>query len=335
MSKKRVTRENVARIAGVSPSTVSRALSGHEAISIETREKILKISADLGYTPSQLSRNYYQNKSFRLGLVIPFIQIHNEFETLPREYFSKLMLGGTATAMNNNFSLQLIPDSGLTTSQLASKVESKEVDGLIITGGKKGDSRFEELFEQKVPFVAIHHYNSEIPYHYVDIDPRGGLEEAINDLKSKSVQNIAYIGSGTEFVNSDDRLTVLKQLTEKYEMSLMHVIQGDYSLKSGYKCGMELLKIKGLDAIFCANDRMAFGLLERCLEVGVKVPETLKIIGFDDQEISILSRPKLTTIENPFFEIGKKAVSMLIKLINGESCQSKKLTSRLILREST
>lgn len=324
----------MAKLAGVSSSTVSRALNDHPAIGEDTKAKIRKISQELGYTPSQLSRSYYQNKSFRLGLVIPFLQKGEEVETLPKEYFSKVLLGATHRGMQNDYSINLIPDQNLKSEDLIELVKSKSVDGLIIVGAKNNDKRFKNLQTQNIPFIFVHHYDPRHPYLYVDIDPKAGMEEAILLLKNQGIKNCSFLGAGDIFINSTDRQEVFEKLCKKHSITIHSVHQGDYSRNSG-TITAEVLLNKGLpDALISANDRMAYGALEAFKSAGIHIPEQIKIIGFDNQEISQLSHPQLTTIENPFYKIGQIAANLLIGKLNGENVKSQKLQSKLIRRGS-
>ena len=112
------------------------------------------------------------------------------------------------------------------------------------------------------------------------------------------------------------------------------VAQGTYSQKSGYLAAAKFLKGKKPDLIFCANDRMALGLIGGLREKGIRVPRDMKVIGFDDQEVSRITEPHITTIANPFFEIGERAAHKLIALISGERVQGESVPSRLIVRET-
>lgn len=331
----KVTRDQVAEAVGVSPSTVTRALNDHPGIPEKTRLKIQKASEKLGYIPSRLSRSHYQNRSFRLGFVIPFTREGENVETLPKEYFSKVLMGATNSALNQKYSITLIPDENLSGEELSRMVLEKSVDGLILVGGKVGDERYPIFLKKEIPFVLIHNYDPELKVLHIDIDPTQGIMAALDHLKDRGIKTIGYLGAGQDFINSSDREQAIMKGCEMTGLNCIRVIQSNgWSREEAYNTAEEFLVGDRPEAIFCANDRMAFGLIQKFQEKGLKIPDDAKVIGFDLQDIATLVSPKITTIENPFFAIGQKSAELLIAKLNGEEVESISIASRLVVHES-
>ncbi len=328
-----MNRNDVAKFAKVSPSTVTRALNDHKSIPAATRNRLKKIAAKYGYVPSHLGRSHYQKKSFRLGVIIPY-DYEKKTHPLPSEYFSKLLFGILHEAAKNKYTINLIADNNLSAEEMAKAVLSHSVDGLIMFIRKTGDSRYSYLHKNKIPFMLVHDYVPNKPYLYVDCDSRPGMEEAFKYLVSKKVKNAGYLTGGNDYMNSLDRTKIFNQLAEKYNIHVSSIVDGDFSRKSGLQAAKEFLEKKLPQAIICANDKMAFGLIEGLKQFDVHVPRDLGVIGFDNQDVANLAAFKLTTIENPYFEAGEQAAKILIEKINGEKPESVLIDSKFILRES-
>ena len=332
---KKITRDQVAKAVGVSPSTVTRALNDHPGIPEKTRLRIQKASTELGYIPSRLSRSHYQNRSFRLGFVIPFSREGENVETLPKEYFSKVLMGATHSALTQNYSITLIPDENLSAENLAHMVLEKSIDGLIIVGGKSGDKRYDYFIKEDIPFVLIHNYDEKQKALYVDINPLKGLYDALVYLKDKKIKRVSYLGAGSSFVNSVDRENAIKKSCSELGLDFVQSVQSDgWSREKAYEVCDEFFGKDKPEVVFCANDRMAFGVIQKFREKKIHVPESIRVVGFDHQDIATLVSPKITTIENPFFSIGQKSSELLISKLNGEEVKSISIDSRFIPYES-
>ncbi len=331
--KKRITRKDIAELCGVSPSTVTRALNDHPSIPEKTRKRIKAAAIRRGYIPSELSRNYYQGRSFRISLVVPS-HLNRQRRMLPDEYFTRTMYGLVFAAADRGYHVSVVLDHNMESDDLARMVLSHSADGLVFIGCRKGDDRFDLLDQKKIPFIFIHHYVPHKPYLFVDCDPGPGTEQAFEYMCDRGVRTLGFLSAGTKFLNSLDRLKAIQACARKYDMKIVCRTAGDYTRSSGQRAAQVFMK-KGLpDLIFCANDRMAFGLMEELHAHGIQVPADVRVIGFDDQDICTLARPAITTIENPFYRIGELAAEKLINVISGSSEEGRRLASRFISRDS-
>lgn len=333
--KRRVTRDDVARSAGVSPPTVSRALNDHPSLPKETCKRIKDLAERLGYTPSALGRSHFQGRSFRLAVVIPFHRDNQGLQTLPKEYFSQVLMGATLTAIEKSYDIAIVPDDGLSASQLIDKVRRKVADGLIVLGGRTHDTRFDEFLKQEIPFVLVHHYAEGKSYAFVDVDPVPGYREAFEHLERLGTGSLCFLGHNQDFINLVEREKIVTELSFERNWKQLESLPGDFSLGSGSRAAALLLAKKTLpDAILCGNDRMACGLIQGLRHAGLKVPRDIRVVGFDNQELANIYHPSITTIDNPFFELGHLAADQLVAQIEHQPTRNIRLPSKLILRES-
>ncbi len=335
---KNVTRIDVAKEAGLSPSTVTRALGNHPGIPEKTRELVKEIASRIGYIPSLLGRSFYQKKSFCLGVVLPFEQKsleNNQVHTIQGEYFSKLLFGLILKATEHQYRVILIADKGLSTEALAAEVEKKSCDGLIFLYSRCDDQRPKELLKRNIPLVVIHRTEGKFQFPSVDINNEMGMELLLLHLKSVGVKKIMYLGGDPKSTNASDREKAVVSVSKKLGLDLLKMIEGNFSRRSGQAAGKIILSSKKLpDAVVCANDRMAYGCIDALKAGGKKIPQDIRVTGFDDTDIATLSDPKLTTVINPFFLIGREASELLIGLIKGDKPRSIQVQPELIIRES-
>ncbi|MBF0289721.1 MAG: LacI family DNA-binding transcriptional regulator [SAR324 cluster bacterium] len=329
----KVSRKEVSEKANVSPSTVSRALSDHPAIPQSTKNRIKKIARELGYIPSQIGKSFNQKKSFRLGLVVPF-KYEGILETISPNYMSNIIYGILVSASKKNYSLNIVADLNLDAKGLEALVLSHQVDGLIFPRPKISDRRFAYLYKNKVPFIFIHHYVKNRPYLYVDCDPKPGMQAAFRYLAGLNVSKVSFLSGGDQYINSIDRKKIFQELSALHKMKICQIIDGNFSKASGIEAASGFIAEGKPDAILCTNDRMAFGLVQELKERNIRIPEDIRVLGFDNEYISTLAAPHLTTIDNSFSQLGQLAGEKLIASINGKKVESEQIRTKLIIRAS-
>jgi DNA-binding LacI/PurR family transcriptional regulator len=333
MKKVVVNRTIVAKKAGVSQSTVSRVLTDHPGIPGSTKLRVRKIIDKLGYVPCSLARNLYQKRSYRVGVIVPYSKTDKR-HLVPHEYFSKLLLGIILAAKEKKYTVDIIPDDGLSAAELQHMIQSHTVDGLVFMVSRIGDARFAKLHAAGIPFVIAYNADKTKPYIYVDCDSSTGLSQAFDHLTLMKIKRIGFLSGGTEYTNSIERKKLVNSLASKHGMVVTTTVEGNFSRLSGYNAATEFIKKPMPQVILCANDRMAAGLLEGLKKKNVAVPDDVGIIGFDNQEVSVLVQPHLATIENPFFEIGHEVSHKLIDMIYGHEVKSELVKSSFVIRES-
>lgn len=332
----RATRLTVAEKAGVSPSTVSRALTGHPGIPAATREKVARIAGRLGYVPSALGRSYYQKKSYRIGVVIPYRQEGERVHTIQAEYFSKTIYGLIHSLKTKGYHVTVLADEGLGAKELVGQALEHSVDGFVLLGLKEGDPKPLAFQRQHIPFVMVHHYERGPGFSFVDIDSEGGYRELLAHLATKGVGRLVWVGGDEAYVNARDRDRIVTQLAPGFGMEIIGRYDGRYARSGGRDAALAMVASAVLpDAVLCANDRSAFGVLEVLREKGLAVPQKIKVAAFDNSDLSVLASPSLTTLDNPFFEIGRRAGDLMLSLLAGGKPEGIRVSPHLILREST
>jgi LacI family transcriptional regulator, galactose operon repressor len=334
LRKKGATRQDVAEIAHVSPSTVSRVLSGHPAISDQTSTRVKQIADELNYVPSHLSRSYYQKRSYRFGMVLPLGQAKRGIHNINSEHLNIVLYGAILSASEHEYAIDVMSETGLGNRKLAELVLSRRVDGLILVGCTVGDRRPAYLRSSEVPFVMVNHRVARKPYAYVGSDPETGYQELFDYLVARGVREIGFLSGSARLVDALDRERVVLKLCQHHGIRMSVRVQGDFTMPSGLAAASEFVRGKLPQIIICANDNMAFGLIEGLKENGVRIPEDVGVTGYDDFDLSNYIHPKLTTIHNPFFEIGKETCRLLKAAINGDDIPGTLFSTHLVIRES-
>lgn len=323
--------KEVAKAAGVSPSTVSRALTDHPRISKATKTRIKKLAKELGYVPSKTVRSFNLKKSFCIGLVLTH---REEFEFVSHEFISKLLQGVLEAANALEYKVVILTQKDFNTAKLENMVRSHELDGLIFPAPIVGDQRFALLYNRQIPFIFTHFFVKNRPYLYVGCDAEPGMKEAFDYIAQKNIKRVSFLTGPKTHLDAKLRKTLFTQLVKSHKMTICHIVEGDFTRDGGMVAAKAFLEGTRPEVIFCANDIMAFGLIESFKTYRIQVPNDIRIIGFDDSDLARYASPTLTTIENPLFEIGKLASRKLIAFIEGDEVKGEDLPSRLILRES-
>ena len=330
---KRISRADVARMAGVAESTVSRALNDSSRISEEVKERVRNTAAHLGYVPNRQAALLARNKTFRIGLVV---KTYKSFSPFSRAYFPRLLDGVLVRAEERGYSVNVVMDkAGDIYKDLSLLVRSREVDGLIFSVTPLNDDRFADLKKQNVPFVLIN--NKVAGFHCINCSAEGGMRDAFNHARGLGHRNIGYIAGDTQYYDGSERLRIFRELAGEFNFHTT-VIEGNFSKTDGRKTAAELLSdpLQRPTLIMCASDRSALGVLDYCHFAGIRVPEELSLIGFDNLGPARDVSPGLTTVHNPVTRMGQESVDMLVDLLEGRNPPMyRDAESAFIIREST
>ncbi len=335
-SKKIVTLDDVAQRAKVSKMTVSRVLSGKGPVAIKTRERINELIKELDYQPNLLARSLSSKQTMIVGVVV-----NKRDHMFMVDYTTKIISGIMDVALRHQYQLMLCPVSSEddVRGEYLRLIRSKMLDGLILLKRKQDDPYIQELVEAKFPFVMLNYKKYSQDINFVDAKNKQGAIMATEYLYSKGHREIAFMGGRVGETNSNDRLSgykeALKKLGLKYRA--VWVIHGEYHQEVAYReCGKLLDMAQRPTAIFCADDNMAIGVIKRLRESGLKIPQDMAVIGFDDIQIASMIRPALTTIRQPIYDIGKTGMQTLLNIINGtqQKAVHRLLPVELVERES-
>ncbi len=322
----------IAKKAGVSPSTVSRALSGNGYVSKKMKEKIMAIAEEMNYRPNELARALVTKKSYTIGLVVA--DIGNPF-------FPALARGVEDAANVEGYNIILCnTDSNATKArEYVRLLSSRQTDGVVFCSASVSDSHVKTVTDSGIPVVLIYPSNS-LKCDMVACDNLSGGMMATEHLIGLGHTSIAIITAKVNRITGADRLKGYKKALAKHNLRLNddYILDGDYSMESGYDCTKRFLKLKYRPtAIFATNDLMAIGAINAVEDEGLKVPDDIAIVGYDDITMASFVKPKLTTVAQPKYEMGNLACKVLLDRIKKPDAQirSTVLKPKLIVRGSS
>lgn len=333
----KVTIADIAKKANVSKMTVSRVLSGKGQVAPKTRELILNIADSLNYQPNLVARSLASKYSMIIGVIIPKIE-----HLLLDNYISQILTGVTDIALENDYRILLCPVESKSEdgSDYMNLARSKLMDGLILLKTQIKDPNIGALADSGFPFILINHKRYSKNVNFVDSQNIQGARLAVQHLYEKGHRNIAFISGNMDESNGRDRLKGFKDAMNEFGLIINEdwIIQGGFIKETAYHESKKLFEgNKKPSAIFCADDYMAIGVMDTAKELGLKIPEDVAIVGFDDIEMAAYIHPTLTTIRQPIYELGRTAAQTLLNIIKEEQSipVHKLLNVELIEREST
>lgn len=323
----RVTLEDVAKKTGVSSKTVSRVLNGEPNVSKRTAELVQAAIADLNYVPNSAARSLSSGKSLALGLVIGW--------SVNSPYSSTLIEEALEAGNRQGYNLALYSVADGTSKRIIDAYRGRQVDGIILdTNAAEDESLMHQLEVLKVPTIVIHpnHRRPQAPVSHIQIDNRRGAQMAVEHLLSLGHRCIGYISHETGLTHLDERRIGYSQALEaagivpdpawvwittgpSRDPSRISALAG-VPFQSGFQGATELLTAqKCLTALFASTDEFAMGALAAVWNLGLRVPDDVSIVGFDDIIYANMVAPPLTTIHQPIDEIISLAVKHLIATI--------------------
>jgi len=319
---RRVTIREVAALAGVSPSTVSRVLNGKDAghMRPETKKRVLRVIEELEYTPMKAARSLRRQRTQVIGVLLP--DISNPF----------LARGVESVAFEKGYSI-LICDSNHSVekeSRYLNILMAEGVEGIVfVPVGQPDMSCIKRLLRKGVRIVAADRRVYGLPT--VSADNRGGSALLANYLLNLGYRRIAYLAGAKGVSSAEERFAGLVSALEEEGLSPVCVRWGNFTFENGYHLTRKLLSEVEVEAIVAGNDLMAVGAIRAAEELGLRVPEDIGVVGFDHIPLADLVKPRLTTVEVPASRIGEEATRQLIegtcrdlclpvKLIPGASC---------------
>ncbi len=327
-----LTLEDIAHLSGVSRSTVSRVINGDENVSPATRQRVLDVIRQHNYQPNQAARRLAAGRTDTFGLVIPAAS----GATFSNPYFSQIIQGVSNTCSQQDYSLMLwLSDLEHEQRILRHLANNNLMDGVVVSFTLANDPIVETLARGQLPFVIIgHHPNPGI--NSVDIDHRQAAYLATRHLVEHGYRRVATISGPRAQIAGQDRLKGFTQaLSEAGLFDNSLIAQGDFGESSGYTAMQGLLP-KNPEAVFAANDLMATGAYRAIYEAGLKIPDDIAVIGFDDIPIAAQLHPPLTTIRQPLLRLGQLAVERLIEILREPQSPPRQTTlvPEFVLRQS-
>jgi LacI family transcriptional regulator len=325
------TIKDVARVAGVSVASVSRALNGHESVTEATRQRILAAAGELRYVPHAAARSLITRRTDTVGVLLP--DLHGEF-------FSELIRGIDAAARASARHL-LISSSHGSEAEAAQALRMLQgrVDGLLVMSPHADSGVLAANLPATLPTVLLNTRVASGSYPAFSVDNDGGAAEMMQHLFASGRRRIAFISGPDNNFDANERLRGYRAAIADRKGASEYVLRGDFSEASGYRAGLEICAgTDRPDAIFAANDMMALGCLFALTEKGVAVPDDIALAGFDDIPIARFVTPPLTTVRVRIADLGRRAFERLAELIadgdDGEKT-TERLDCELIVRQSS
>jgi DNA-binding LacI/PurR family transcriptional regulator len=312
--RRRPTIYDVARLAGVSTATVSRALNDTAPIAVPTRAAIDRAVAQLGYRPNPIARSLVTKSSQTIALLLP--DITNPF-------YAELVSGAQEVLAERDRVMLLCATNGdiEQEARYLRILRAQHVDGALVDGLLLPDERIAAAVEDGFPVVCLDRDVDSPRVPLVQVDNRLGARLAVEHLLGLGHTRIAHITGPRERI-SDDRLVGYRQTLAAAGIAADPALEtpGDFTEGGGHVAMRRLLESDAhFTAVFCANDLSAFGALNAILQSGRRVPADLSIVGFDDVRLSPYTSPPLTTVHQPAAAIARRATELLLDLIAGAS----------------
>lgn len=342
---KRATSKEVAEAAGVSRTSVSFAFNDPSRLSGATRDKILRIAAEVGYRPDPLARMLVNGRTHSLGILLP----QDISQAMENPYYAQFLIGVGQVCNEEGYTLLLAPP--LRNSMLEA-IPYAAVDGFIVAGLERDRGEVAELERRGVPFVLVDSESTEnLPS--VEVDDRSGaaaMMAHLIELGHRRITVLAFDAGpdaghdrgpegfrgplGRRMAGIDDALAAAGLSSDDVGLQ---IVEAPCTRREGYKAGLRILDEQNRPTVvFALSDILAAGVLDAAYELGLDVPSQVSVAGYDDQPEAVWLRPRLTTVRQPIEAKGRVAADFLVAAIRGNARHPhQKLHTSLIVREST
>ncbi len=331
------TLEGIGKLAGVSRSTVSRVVNGETNVREQVRERVWQVVRETGYQPHAPARSLVTHRTRIIGVIIP-----EALAKLFADPFFPLLLRGVTEACNTHdyhLMLSLFNGPAGQSEMHRRVVRSGHLDGVLVASTRLDDPLVLRLLQDQVPFVLVGRHPDQ-RVNYVDVDNVSAARMATEHLIRLGHQRIATITGPLNMVQSQDRLSGYRQALEAHDFPFDETLiaEGDFAEGSG-SAGVQRLLPASPTAIFVASDTMAIGALKALRQAGLRVPQDVALVGFDDVPIATAIEPALTTIRQPIERLGSMATELLLALIEDTSEEQASvhrivLPAELVVRDS-
>lgn len=334
MKSNDVSLDDVAKAAGVSPATASRALNGKAGVRDDLRDRVLLAADSLGYRPNRAAKNLAGGRTSVIGLVMAG-------NLLVDDVYAAALIQAVARAANEaDEGLMLIWDSANPNETITNMISDGLVDGVIVSAVAVGERWVEDLLDAQMPTILLgsHPRRSDIPV--VDVDQQPASAALVGHLLDTGCQQVATIAGPAGRVDTNRRLDGYHDAHHQRGLTAGSslIFQGDFTYASGRRAADEVLDAverSEIDGLFAANDEMAYAVLDRARERGIEVPEQLSVAGFDGITRIHPFESALTTAEQPFDEMARAAVASLVRLVNGHDVPQEQLIKAELVSGNT
>ncbi len=329
---KAITIIDVARECGVSYSTVSRVLNGYEFVKESTRKRVMDAANKLGYVANLQARSLAGGRSQIIGLLVP---------GLDNGYIGEIVRGVDEELKRANYDLMLYTTHRHRgkESVYVNQIANGLTDGLLLIVPLVASAYLDALRQRNFPYVLIDQWDAADKSSVVDATNWQGAYDATRYLLESGHRRIAFVTGLMELSSAVDRLEGYKAALADHDVPYLDelVIEGDFWQSTAITAAKHLLSLSQRPtAIFAANDLSAYGVMEAIRDAGLRIPDDISVIGFDDIPQSSIVYPKLTTMHQPLAQMGRVAVKMLLEQIENPDRPARRVTlaTHLVVRDS-
>jgi LacI family transcriptional regulator len=326
-----VTIKDIAKLANVSHTTVSRALKNSPYINEETKVKIIALAKELNYVPNYSAKSLVLLKSYVIGVFFSSIS-----EGTSDTFFHEI-IRGVNNVIDKEYNLVV---RGIDDYQYSHLIDNRNFDGIIVVSQSKNDDEFiQTILEKNIPTVVINRYIENEGLVNIMSDDTKGVYDAVTYFIENDHRKIALLQGNKEFESTVYRKRGYIRALEDNNIPINeeYILSGRYDLKSGYENMKKLLKLENVPtAVFCANDDIGVGAMKAIFEAGLKVPEDISIIGFDDSNFCNYVTPPLTSVRKDSLAMSEYGGRNLLNLIKNKEVDKEKvyIQSQLVVRKS-
>jgi DNA-binding LacI/PurR family transcriptional regulator len=301
---------DVARLAGVSHQTVSRVVNDHPNVRETTRERVRDAMRQLNYHPNAVARALASRRSRSLGVISFDTRLFGPASTLLGIERAARVAGYTVTLSS------LADLDAPSVRRAVAALADQSVDGVIVIASRESAARGVRDMRDSLPIVTIEGgYADDIPV--VSVDQLAGARLATERLLGAGHRTVWHVAGPADWLEAQERVAGWRAALTDAGVRVPRLVRGDWTPGSGYRAGQELAANRDVTAVFVANDHMALGLLRAFHEAGVRVPDDISIVGFDNIPEAEYFLPALTTVRQDFDELGKRAFRLLLDVMDG------------------
>jgi LacI family transcriptional regulator len=329
-----ITLEDIARMSGVSRSTVSRVINGDPNVNEGTRTRVQGVIQSVNFHPNLAARGLATGRTHVLGLVIP-----TGVATIFADPYFPLVIQGVSAACNaRGYSVMLwLAEPEYERKTINQILSSSLIDGVIVSSMLMNDPVIERLSESTQPFITIGRHPTNDTLSYVDVDNRSGSYQGVSYMLRRGRRRVAIINGPENTIASCDRFQGYQDALHERGLPMLPelVDRGEYADMPAYQAMKRLLPHRP-DGVFAASDAMALAAMRAIREAGLRIPQDIAVVGFDDIPPAANSNPPLTTIRQPIQRTGSVAAEMLIDMVEHPDAQPRRivLPTELVIRSS-
>jgi DNA-binding LacI/PurR family transcriptional regulator len=313
------TLEDVARVAGVSRATVSRVVNGQRRVAADIQAVVREAIATTGYVPNLAARSLVTRRTGAVIVVVSGVEEQGAPSTIDfADPFFGRVVGGMLRALRPRDvdPILMLAETDSDRARVISSLRNGNADGALVVSTRGDDPMPRLLVDAGLPAVVFARPGRPIPLSFVDVANRDGARLAAEHLVARGCRHVAAISGPLDVPSAQDRLSGFQDAMARHGQAFVPTVGGNFTYESGVAAMTSLLEgYEDLDGVFASNDLMALGAIEALQTAGRRVPDDVRVIGFDDSSVGALSRPALTSVRQPIEEMAAERARILLDTI--------------------